>query len=63
MSIVHGTNTSDPGAMGKEYWLMVEMGWSWRELCDTPFFVIDEIYTRIVAKQHWTEVRRKLDNV
>ena len=55
------SSAEDPGLLSREYFMMVEMGWSWRDLCDTPFFVIDEIYTRLQSKQKWTKTRQDLD--
>lgn len=62
MSIVHDINTGDPGVFNKEYWLMVEMGWSWQQLLDTPFYVLDEVYHRLVFKKHWEAIRREKEN-
>lgn len=39
---------------------MREMGWSWRELLDTPAGVVDEIAERIEQQEYWTAKREKL---
>lgn len=54
---------ADPGRYGAEIRVMRAMGWSWAELQNTPADVVDELRTRLEAEAHWTEQRRRLDEM
>lgn len=41
---------------------MREMGWSWRELMETPFDLVQEIVIRLGAETHWREQKRQMDS-
>ena len=40
---------------------MRAMGWSWRELMDTPADLVREVEWRLVAEAKWSEERRRMD--
>lgn len=41
--------------------IMREYGWSWRDLCEAPADLVEEIAMRLTAEQHWTAERNKKD--
>lgn len=42
------------GRYGMAFAVMREMGWSWRDLCDAPFDLVQEILVRLSAEREWT---------
>lgn len=59
---MHGqTQHADPGRFAVEIDIMQEMHWSWRELCEAPAALLDELVTRLQARRHWTGVKTKQD--
>lgn len=51
----------DKSRYGIAYAICQEMGWSWRELLETPADFVEEIGERIGYRAKWTEQRRKMD--
>lgn len=51
----------DPGRYALEIRIMREMGWSWRDLQDSPADLVEELQIRMNAESRWLEQRRKLD--
>jgi len=41
--------------------IMREYGWSWRELCEAPADLVEEIAIRLEAEQTWTAERQQFD--
>mgnify|MGYP000854842868 FL=1 len=54
-------SVSTPTRYGVYLAVMREYGWSWRDLCETPADLIEEIAARLAAEQHWTAERNKRD--
>lgn len=55
-------NPDEPGRFGREFMLMREMGWSWDDLLNTPFPVLEEIAERLSAINHWERVANEQRN-
>lgn len=54
-----------PGEVGKydlELSVMDEMGWGWRQLCEAPADLVEEIYTRLCARSKWTKEKKRIDD-
>lgn len=58
---MHGIDADDPGRFGLEIRLMREMHWSWADLQDAPWDLVDELAVRLEAERKWTEKKRKLE--
>jgi len=54
-------NVSTPTRYGVLMTVMREYGWSWRDLCEAPADLVEEICTRTTADQHWTAERNRRD--
>lgn len=54
-------NVSTPTRYGVLMSIMREYGWSWRDLCEAPADLVEEITMRITAEQHWQAERSKRD--
>jgi hypothetical protein len=54
-------NVTTPTRYGVLLQVMKEYGWSWRDLCEAPNDLVDEISVRIAAEQYWTAEKRKFD--
>jgi len=54
-------NVSTPTRYGPLMAVMKEYGWSWRDLCEAPADLVEELVHRITAEQHWTAERNKRD--
>lgn len=46
---------------GLDISIMEYMGWTWRELQETPVTVVEELIVRIEAREHWKKNKKKLD--
>ena len=47
------------GRYQTEIAIMREMSWSWRDLMESPFDLVQELIVRIGAERHWQEEKRK----
>lgn len=55
---MHGqTKHADPGRYAVEIDVMQEMGWGWRELCECPAPVLEELRTRLQARRHYERLK------
>ena len=54
-------NVSVPTRYGVLLTIMEQYHWSWRDLCDAPNDLVEEIATRIIAERHWQAERNKRD--
>ena len=62
MRFLHDSqDVSTPTRYGVLMAIMREYGWSWRDLCDTPADLVEEIAMRLSAEQHWAAERRNMD--
>jgi hypothetical protein len=52
---------STPTRYGVLLAIMERYGWTWRDLCESPNDLVEEIAQRITAEQHWTAERNKRD--
>jgi hypothetical protein len=55
------TTVSAPTRYGVLLAIMQEYGWSWRDLCEAPADLVEEIAMRITAERHWNAERSKKD--
>lgn len=53
---------STPTRYGVLIAIMHEYGWSWRDLCEAPADLIEEIGTRLMAERHWRAERQRMDD-
>jgi len=59
---MHGSsNAPTPTRYGVLIAIMREYGWSWRELCEAPADLVEEIGTRLLAERHWQAQKRALE--
>ena len=54
-------NVATPTRYGVLLAIMREYGWSWRDLCEAPNDLVEEIAARLTAEQHWTAERNRRD--
>lgn len=54
-------NVTTPTRYGILMTIMREYSWSWRELCEAPADLVEEISMRLAAEQHWQAERNKRD--
>lgn len=54
-------NVSTPTRYGVLLGIMREYGWTWRDICESPNDLIEEIAARLTAEQHWQAERNKRD--
>ena len=54
-------NVTTPTRYGVYMAIMREYGWSWRDLCEAPADLVEEITWRMMAEQHWQAERSKRD--
>jgi hypothetical protein len=54
-------NAATPTRYGVYMAIMREYGWSWRDLCEAPADLVEEIVWRTTAEQHWQAERNKKD--
>jgi hypothetical protein len=54
-------NVSTPTRYGVLMTVMREYGWSWRDLCEAPADLVEEICARTAAEQHWQAERNRRD--
>jgi hypothetical protein len=54
-------SVSTPTRYGVLLAIMERYGWKWRDLCESPNDLVEEIAQRITAEQHWTAERNKRD--
>ena len=54
-------NVTTPTRYGVYMAIMREYGWSWRDLCEAPADLVEEIVWRMTAEQHWQAERSKKD--
>lgn len=54
-------NVSVPTRYGVLMAIMQEYGWSWRDLCEAPADLVEEIAMRLTAERHWQAERSKKD--
>ena len=52
---------STPTRYGPLLAIMREYGWAWRDICEAPNDLIEEIVWRMTAEQHWQAERSKKD--
>lgn len=55
------TTVTAPTRYGVLMTIMREYGWSWRDLCEAPADLVEEIAMRLTAEQHWTAERNRRD--
>jgi hypothetical protein len=46
---------------GDLFSVMREMHWSWADVQNTPFDLVEEVSERLGAEYHWEKERRKVD--
>lgn len=49
------------GRYGMAIALMREMGWSWQDLSNAPFDLVQELAVRIQSESHWQQEKRRVD--
>ncbi len=54
-------NVATPTRYGPLLAVMQEYGWSWRDICEAPADLVEEIAMRLTAERHWTAERNKRD--
>ncbi|MBI1296663.1 hypothetical protein GC175_17040 [bacterium] len=57
---MHGQSQADPGRYATEVKVMMEMGWSWDELCKAPADLVDEILLRLTYQNEWFQKKQEL---
>lgn len=56
---MHDIPTAIPGRYSAEIAVMQEMRWSWPDLLAAPEDLVEEIYERVGARNHWQNEKRK----
>lgn len=57
---MHGVDIKEgSGRYGSEIAIMKSMGWSWPDLMNAPSDLVDEILTKLISSNKWSEKRTK----
>ena len=58
---MQGNDSGDDLPYDAEIAVMRYMGWGYRQLCEAPAEMIDNLIERMLAENHYREVKAKLD--
>lgn len=58
---MHGMTSEESTPYHLEIEVMKEMGWSFRDLYDTPSDMVETVIERISAHNYWTKKKSELD--
>ena len=59
--IMHDLPQTLPRRYGWEVEVMKAMHWGWRDLCDAPADLVEELAFGLAQEAKWAKERRKLD--